>query len=188
MSKRFYKLVMTLALGVLICMPGMANASWTSVNQGWYDNYPEGNNPPVPVDQLDFTIVSGSATFDTTPLASYGSPGFSGWTVTSYSPTYVVVTNPSAPTSATWEYIFSGSSPVANYNLVWYGYYHGQFQVSENDIVGNGGVDFGPSGDGMYDYTYTPPPDPVPLPPSVLLLGTGILGLVVLGWGRKGSA
>jgi hypothetical protein len=189
MSTRFCQLVIALALGVLLCMPGMSNASWTSVQQGWYDNYPEGSNHPVAVDQLDFYIVSGSATFDTsTPLASFGSPGFSGWTVKSYSPTYVVATNPSAPTSATWDYIFSGSSPVANYNLVWYAYYKGQFQLRENDIVGNGSIDFGPSGDGIYVYTYTPPPDPTPLPPSALLLGSGILGLIALRWRRKGPA
>jgi len=188
MKVKFCQLVMTLALGVLLCMPGIANADWTSVDQGWYDNYPDNNTPPVPVNQLDFYIVSGSATFDTsTPLASFGSPGFSGWTVKSYSPTYVVATNPSAPTSATWEYIFSGSGPVANYNLVWYAYYNGQFQMNEIDTVTNGQV-LGLSIGGYYFYTYTPPPDPIPLPPSALLLGSGILGLAMLRWQKKGPA
>jgi hypothetical protein len=118
-------------------------------------------------------------------LASFGSPGFSGWTVTSYSPTYVVATNPNAPTSATWEYVFSGSEPVADYSLVWYGYYQGQFQLGENDIVTNGQVvDLSAGG----VYTYTPPVTlPNPLPSTALLLGTGILGLIVLRWRRKSS-
>ena len=188
MSIRFSKLLMTLALGVLLFMPGMANADWTSLDQGWYDNYPFTSSPAVPVNQLDFYITSGSATFDTSaPLASYGSPGFSGWTVTSYSPYYIVATNPSAPTSATWEYIFSGTGPVANYTLVWYGYYNGQFQMEEIDTVTNGQV-LGLSQGGYYYYNYTPPPDPVPLPPAVLLLGSGILGLIALRWRRKEPA
>ena len=190
MNIRFFQLVMTLALGVLLCMPGIANANWTSVDQGWYDNYPFTNNPAVPVNELDFYITSGTAVFDpSTPLASFGSPGFSGWTVTSFSPTYMVVTNPSAPTSATWEYIFFGSTPVANYTLVWYGYYNGQFQMEEIDTVTNGQV-LGLSEGGYYYYNYTPPPDPgpTPPPPSVLLLGSGILGLAILRWRKKGPA
>jgi len=188
MKIRFCQLVMTLALGSLLCVPGMANADWTSVDQGWYDNYPFTGNPAVPVNELDFYIVTGSATFDTsTPLASYGSPGFSGWTVTSHSPIYVVATNPSAPTSATWEYIFSGSSPVANYILVWYGYYNGQFQMEEADEVTNGQV-LGLSQGGYYYYNYSPPPAYTPLPPSALLLGSGIVGLAILGRRKKGLA
>jgi len=190
MSKRFCKMVMALVLGALLCMPVVANA-WSCLDQGWYDNYPEYNYPAVHVDQIDFYIVSGSATFDitTVPVASYEYPGFSGWTVTSYSPTHVEATNASAPTSATWEYVFADPGPVANYTLVWYGFYEGQFQVGESDAVTNGQVYFGPRGAGDYFYTYTlPVTDPASLPPSALLMGSGILGLVILRWRRKGSA
>jgi hypothetical protein len=172
------KFLCVLALGLIICLPGVAYA-WTSLQQGYYDNYPLTGDPAVPIDKIEFFIVDGSVTFAATPLVTYANPGFSGWTVTVISPTHVVATNASAPTSATWYYQFTGSTPVPNYTLVWNAY-SDKFEYGEIVTLANGGLSTPPPGDYFRDAAYV-----VPLPGSVLLLGSGFLGLGLLGWRRK---
>ena len=175
--KVLIKLLILLTLGAVICLPGMAVADWTSVDQGWYDNYPLANAPAVNLDRIDFYITDGTA-FGSGGVVEYGSPGFSGWTITNLSATHIVATNASAPTSGTWMYQLADPGPAANWTLIWNGFYQGNFVLGETDNVINGACDFGPSGNGVYfsDTPYTP----VPLPPTLLLLGTGLLGLIGL--------
>ncbi|MGD0827990.1 MAG: hypothetical protein ABSA09_07870 [Desulfobaccales bacterium] len=174
------KLILLLALGMLICLPGMAMADWYATDQGWYDNYPASGPPAYNVDTIDFYITTYGLNFGGNGVVDYGSPGFSGWSVIT-TPYKVVATNGSAPTSATWNYEFTGS-PLANYILIWDGYYNGNFVVGEIDTVINGAFQFGSTGYGYYFYD-TPiiPPTPTPVPPSVLLLGSGLFGLGLLG-------
>jgi hypothetical protein len=172
------KLLVVVALALVICLPVMANATWYMTDQGNYDNYPEAGYPPVSLDKIFFEITSG-ATFEGGGVIGYGA-GFSGWTVTPIDDQHVVATNNSAPTSATWNYQFTGS-PVANWGLYWDGYLNGVFQVGESDVTTNGAIYAGPRGNGDYYYD-APRGEVVPLPPTVLLLGSGLLGLV--GWRR----
>jgi hypothetical protein len=174
------KLLVVLALGLVICLPGAALA-WSSLDQGYYDNYPLTGAPEVPIDKIEFFIVDGSVTFAATPLVTYASPGFSGWTVIVISPTHVVATYDSAsgPTSATWYYQFTGPTPVPNYTLVWNAY-GDSFEYGEIVQLANGSL-YNP----VPGYYFTNAAYVVPLPASVLLLGSGFLGLGLLGWRRK---
>lgn len=177
--KSLVKVLMVLSLAAVICLPGMANATWYFTSMNYYDNYPEYGYPAITLDKIDFYIING-ATFEGAGVIDYGG-GFSGWTVNTNSPTHVIATNSSAPTSATWNYQFAGTMP-ANWTLVWDGYFNGVFKVGESIAVTNGQIYGGPRGNGDYFYDAPRVPDPdldlaVPLPPSLLLLGTGLVGL-----------
>ena len=175
------KLILLWALGMLICLPGMAMADWTCVQQGWYDNYPASGPPVYSVNTIDFYITTYGLNFGSPGVYDFGSPGFGGWSVTTTPPYTVVATKGNAPTSATWAYDFTGS-PLANYILIWDAYDGGNFVVGEICTVINGAFQFGTTGYGYYFYD-TPiiPPTPTPVPPSVLLLGSGLFGLGLLG-------
>jgi len=181
-----------MALGMLICLPGMASADWTLLGSySTVDNYaygPLGTTGPA-IQEIDYYIAGpvglnfyGAGVIDTT----YG-PGFATWSVTTTTPYTVVATNTSPITTASWDYDFTGTGPPQNWELIWDAYSSststpGTFVTGEIVQVIDGVLQAGPTGEGVY-FTSGPiiPPTPTPVPPSVLLLGSGLFGLGLLG-------
>ena len=187
--KSLVKVLMVLALGAIICMPGMALADFTFTDITTYcDNYPQAYGPPGfdgdanavagPVDTIKSFITSGDVTFGGTGLVDTGNGAFAGWTPVKNSSTYASATLLPTPTAQNHEghtYQFAGTSWDGSAFQIDTNWYLGnQFVLHEVINVGNGPVT------GAYNDTQV-----VPLPPSALLLGSGLLGLVGLGWRRR---
>jgi hypothetical protein len=183
------KLILLLALGMLICLPGMASAEvislpgmtsgdWSSPfgENGYYAAAPTYYSGPSPTFQ----------TFDEAMAVMVSGAGFSsalsslsgGWTSGMISPTEVYASGP-APADGGgsdvlyYTYNFAGLS-TSPLTFDWFIYNNGAVVGGESVVYdGNGG------------YTYGNPtaaaPAFVPLPPSVLLLGSGLFGLGILG-------
>ena len=177
MRTKMSKLIVALALGAVICLPGMAQADWNFTVTGYYDNYPESGGPVTgPIDKIDVSITSGTFDFANPGMIDYGGQ-FSGWTVNNINSKFVQATNIAAPSSAGWNYTFAGTGPVYPFTLDWNAYDNGVFKVHEHIALDSSG--------GISGYYDTNPAQMVPLPPSVLLLGSGLLGLGFLPRRKK---
>ena len=173
--KRTKLLLVVAALALVICLPGMAGAV---TSQALLEN---GTNP----------FDSSTHTFDTVMEVISGthfSQPFNamtaGWTATlSPDQLTVVATGPSAGVPLSTQFNWTEHYTVDTSA--------GPFTVSE--YLFSGGL----NGTFLWGATYDsntgnivggPLSNPVPLPPSALLLGSGLLGLVGLGWRRRKTA
>jgi len=180
------KVFMVLALGVSICMPGMALADYV---QTWTENGIYGSPPAYQTwnEAEAFLISPGHWTGD-------GLSGFSAadWTSTIVSPTYVLATGPDYNSAVRGNFYFTTSAtdilPGTSFTWDWVLSY-----VSHNasTIVGVQESTLTPTGGWNYTELTSNPPaenrDLVPIPVSLLLLGSGLVGLVGFGWRRRKS-
>jgi hypothetical protein len=172
------KLIVLLALGMLICLPGMAMADFTlSDATGYSWSIPPVGPQPSPYTgtvPADFTITSfdtyvSGATFTGTGTIDLSGAGWSGFYV---SGTVSTASGPAVtPASGMgWNYDFSGSyggTPLTlHINYFDVSTYEGTESYTWSGSSWSGGFS-------MNQY--------VPLPPSFLLLGSGLFGLGLLG-------
>ena len=142
-------------------------SAWTYTigDDGWW------NATHYNLDKLEFFILS-PGTFANPSQTDFSVPG---WQAAWVNPTYSVATGPGAgAVSWTFHFADSSSGPIT---LDWLAY-------SDGALRGDARVTF--TG-GSFSYYNLPDPEPssydrsaVPLPPSVLLLATGLLGLLEL--------
>lgn len=178
--KTLVKSLMIMALAANICMPGVASAYLTGGT--WMETGAETGYAP-------FTKIEVFADASTTltDVVLYGLSAL-GWTNTLVNPRYSVAEGP-PPGSVlfTWQF----PDPGLQYREIEYLVWNGDTLNSQQHLIfnqngwyvppGTGSWGYYP-GDGVQDFYENPLPSsfPVPLPPTVLLLCTGLLGLIGL--------
>jgi hypothetical protein len=172
--RRLVKLLMFWTLGLLICLPGVAAADYPfSTLTGYF--WQQSING-LPFDRIETTITGPnvfSAAVDANGNAAtidHGNNVFiaAGWQGSYVSDTQSIATGP-AVVNLQWDWNFAGSipDPALPMTLKIDYYYDGVLEGYELYTMGSGGSYSG-------DYRYAP------LPPTLLLLGTGLLGLLGL--------
>lgn len=184
MKRNLPKFMVMLALVAVVSLPGMADADYV---QAWTENGWYGTPATQQTwDKVEAFLVSGG---------TWTAPGLTlaltDWTATLINPTYAVATGPTFNSSSQGNFYFityatdrTGSDPFV---FDWI--------LSQGDaIVGFDRLTWTPATGGGWTLTESPIPadqytnlsfqenrSTVPLPPTMLLLGSGLLGLGLLG-------
>jgi hypothetical protein len=178
---KIIKMLVIMSWGLFICLPGLAQAEFTLIGA---TGYHWENNPPTggkTFDTIDSFLYGGAYTFSNVP--ENGSVGAIGFSNTNFSATLV---NPywSRATSLvpfsgnmSWDYKFAGAYDSSKPLTLALNYYYGATFIVAEKYTWSAGSWSGEASN--------IPNAPVPLPASVLLLGTGVLGLGLLGWRRQ---
>jgi hypothetical protein len=191
--KWLVKVFMILALGAVICLPGLVSASTTIGDPGtdtdWTqrmveDGYAPYTSPnPSPFNKLEVFMLDGT----NLTLPFFIDFDHTGWSSVVVNGSYAVATGPTVTPTDLLYYTFQIPDPSTTARefdyLVWNG----------DHLVGTQHITWGPgwsypyfNGDGIqasngtyYDRSDPEPPlgAEIPLPPSLLLLGSGLVGL-----------
>jgi hypothetical protein len=178
-KKRFLRISLLLALAMIICLPAVAladininlnfdiadTASLSDVNQPYYNLFNWGGDWSVQGGQA---VAQGNVTIS---LKSNDPFQFEGAYFASNGAASLTITGThgdGSPDSTTTLSLLSPDTYSFNWSNI--------IQLSFAPVGGSGGSFF------MDDFKDVAG---VPLPPSALLLGSGLLGLVGLGWRRR---
>jgi hypothetical protein len=170
--KTLVKSLVILALAAVICLPGVASADYTYV-QTWYENGLYGTpSKPQTWNMVEAILVTPGATWVDTGLSGLSAQG---WTVASVTPQ---IAQAFAPTPGSLYTVAQGgnfwftttaTSPTNNgVSFDWLLYNGATFVGGELINFSSGGVW------SASELTHAP------VPATVLLLGTGLLGLIGL--------
>jgi hypothetical protein len=183
MKKNLPKFMVMLALAAVVYLPGMAYADYV---QSWYENGWYGTPATQKTwDKAEAFLVSGG---------TWTEPGLTiavtGWAATLINPTYALATGPTFTSSSQGNFYFTtyatdrtGTNPFV---FDW-------ILSNGNTIVGFDRLTWTPADGGGWTLTESQIPaaqfteqssqenrSAVPLPPTMLLLGSGLVGLGLL--------
>jgi hypothetical protein len=182
MRKKLIKLMVTLVLGVVIALPSMAFA-WSTA-QNWYEG-------PETFDKIE--IFMQDTTTLTEPLMA--NIPQADWQSVLVNASYNLITGPETNFVGYFSFKLPDPDSVAR-TFDYLVYDKGLLLYGQTITLGGGHQDYptfagadGITGSNGFAYDRSSPldcPTPaVPLPPSVLLLGTGLLGLRLLPLRKK---
>jgi hypothetical protein len=183
--KNFVKLLILLTLGAIICLPGLAMAWVPSVTFIENGTDPNGVNHGQ-FDKIEIFMMDGS-TFNAPFIQNASLPG--GWSSNLVDPKYTLVTG--LLTSLLGPFTVELPDPSTASHVLDYFVWDDNTLLYSQRITWNGTGSGGDSNGFSYPilasdgstYTYngtTGTYDRAPIPASVLLLGTGLLGLIGL--------
>jgi hypothetical protein len=177
-------ILVLIVLAVFVSLPGTARADYFTLID--VDGVHWENNPPTPgpIDRIDTFIMAGDYVFTGTGANYFSNTGSTTWTATLKDNLWSQATSPTPfKGNMSWNYDFAGTYTPGTLITLALNYYNGNtFVIAEEWTVGSSGY----SGD-TYTTPFVPDPPAAPLPASALLLGTGILGMGLLGRRRKNS-
>jgi hypothetical protein len=173
MKKNFLKFTVMLALAAVICLPGMAAADYV---QSWVENGIYQGTLQTWDTAEAFLLSPGTWTGTGLTITSP-----TGWTATLINPTYALATGPAY--SGNFYFTTSATDLTGPFSFDWV--------LSNGGTIANGGTIVGvqssiytPGGGWAYtELTKNPPSENrahAPLPPTLLLLGSGLVGLGLL--------
>jgi hypothetical protein len=181
MNKRLMNLVVMVALAATICLPGMAQANYVA---NWVENGLYGTPANYQTWDTAEAFLLSPGTWTGTGLTINSG---TGWTATLINPQYALATTTTpyiSKTQGNFYFTTSATDLTGPFSFDWV--------LSNGGTIGNGGNIVGvynltwtPSG-GWTGNEYTPaaaPPENrahAPLPPSLLLLGSALVGLGLL--------
>jgi len=169
-----------LALTAVIGMPGAASASSVAIDApitvgSWAQTF-QWYPPPAHIDTIEVFIVSGNTDLETPGMANFSN----GWSATRINPDYARASGTAMGSSFTFNVRYT-ANPEVPFFQDFVGWYQGaiseawQFEWTGSNWVLNTGKAI----------PFDTPLNRAPLPPTALLLGSGLLGLVGLGWRRR---